>query len=335
VSLNKSIDYYLVHDTGVSVQCLDQKLRSLILINYQSFKVEALDNIDLKIVIGTDLEKESGNKISASVYQKNNKLYYRPLLFHRRASLAVDVIYKENLLSVKANYSEPFYTYLLSLVNREVFQKQMYQRIMRACIHMPLFWLLERKGFGFLHAAAVAKNGQALLFAGDNGSGKSTLALSLLAHDYGLLSDNFLLFKESTAYSFPEVLRLSATSAKLLGREMSGRQVFGKYQINLNKSELAESAQIKRLYYVEPSNKGLFLDITPTDMKVRLDQMHAKLAEFHYSSPMRFLDTLVADPITSTERDKRLSTLLENTSSVLLNYDKPANLNDILSTIQQ
>ncbi|MEM7482284.1 MAG: hypothetical protein AAF481_13995 [Acidobacteriota bacterium] len=51
------------------------------------------------------------------------------------------------------------------------------------------FWLEER-GRSALHAAAVAVDGHAILFAGTNGAGKTTLVASLLAAGHQLLADD-------------------------------------------------------------------------------------------------------------------------------------------------
>ncbi|SHE93246.1 hypothetical protein SAMN05444392_10519 [Seinonella peptonophila] len=49
---------------------------------------------------------------------------------------------------------------------------------------------MERKGFFLLHAAAVEKDGKAILLCGDKGAGKTTMMLGLLAAGYNLISND-------------------------------------------------------------------------------------------------------------------------------------------------
>jgi hypothetical protein len=49
---------------------------------------------------------------------------------------------------------------------------------------------MERKGFFLLHAAAVEKDGQVVLFCGDKSTGKTTMMLGLLSLGYNLISND-------------------------------------------------------------------------------------------------------------------------------------------------
>lgn len=49
---------------------------------------------------------------------------------------------------------------------------------------------MERKGFFLLHAAAVEKDGQVVLFCGDKNTGKTTMMLGLLKLGYNLISND-------------------------------------------------------------------------------------------------------------------------------------------------
>ena len=106
---------------------------------------------------------------------------------------------------------------------------EVYQAMMRLCVHFPLFSLLQEKGYSVLHASAVAKEGKAILFLGLNGAGKGTSALSLLP-ELNILADNFLLFDGDYIYGFPETIRISPQVAKSLHLDAGGDMVFGKLQ---------------------------------------------------------------------------------------------------------
>jgi hypothetical protein len=123
---------------------------------------------------------------------------------------------------------------------------------MRLTVHYPLFWLLERsKGIGVLHASAVEKNGQTLIFTGLNGSGKSTLAAYFWQRlGYKLLSDNFLLYDSQILYGFPEVVR---TPEKLINSEdiiyTLSTPVFKKYQAVLSPGLISMKAKPDAVFF--------------------------------------------------------------------------------------
>jgi hypothetical protein len=98
----------------------------------------------------------------------------------------------------------------------------------RPLFTLPLMELLKRRGLYSLHAAGVAANGRAALFAGGSGSGKSTLAVAHARHGFSLLGDDLVLLRfgeaggihalafpdevdvtSETASWFPELLRLA------------------------------------------------------------------------------------------------------------------------------
>lgn len=99
-----------------------------------------------------------------------------------------------------------------------------FQRSMRWAVHFPIFVLLRQlQGKRLLHAAAVARDGEAIVLAGLNGAGKSTLAWRLVESEgYSLLSDNFVLYDDHRIYGFPERLRLAP---ELLAQESGGSGV--------------------------------------------------------------------------------------------------------------
>jgi len=71
-----------------------------------------------------------------------------------------------------------------------------------------------------LHAATLAYDGQAVVFAGPSGTGKSTLAAGLLARGWSYLSDEFALVDPDTLHvpPFPKALCIKAGSFDLVER---------------------------------------------------------------------------------------------------------------------
>jgi hypothetical protein len=56
---------------------------------------------------------------------------------------------------------------------------------------VPLSWLCNRHQMQIVHGAAVARDGRAVLLAGDGGSGKSTTALACALADFDYLGDDY------------------------------------------------------------------------------------------------------------------------------------------------
>ena len=84
----------------------------------------------------------------------------------------------------------------------------------------PALLAADAKGRFPLHAAAVAKDGRALLLAGAPGSGKSTLTAALGAAGCEMLSDNLVLLGSDGVWPFPEPIKLDQRSHQLAGIEV-------------------------------------------------------------------------------------------------------------------
>jgi hypothetical protein len=67
---------------------------------------------------------------------------------------------------------------------------------------------LRQKGWLMLHAAAVSRNGKAIILAGRGGAGKSTLAMKLLrTGQYSYLGDDWIALKDGVVYPMPTHFR--------------------------------------------------------------------------------------------------------------------------------
>lgn len=56
----------------------------------------------------------------------------------------------------------------------------------------------------WLHAGAVAKNGNAYIFCGKGGCGKTSVVLNLIREGYDYLSDDWLIVGEGKAFPYPK-----------------------------------------------------------------------------------------------------------------------------------
>lgn len=75
---------------------------------------------------------------------------------------------------------------------------------------------MERQGFFLLHASAVEKDGQAVLFCGNKGVGKTTIMLGLLARGYNLIGNDKVYVgienRQVKLYSWPGPIGITTTS---------------------------------------------------------------------------------------------------------------------------
>lgn len=75
-------------------------------------------------------------------------------------------------------------------------------------LHMEFSWWAQRKGYAFLHSAAIGTKGNGVLISGAGGSGKSTLSMTALLAGMDFLSDDYLLVKMEER---PVAVRLYST----------------------------------------------------------------------------------------------------------------------------
>lgn len=80
-----------------------------------------------------------------------------------------------------------------------------------------LNWVISSHAYGFLviHAAAVERDGRALILAADPGSGKSTLCAALVHQGWRLLSDELTLVDLSNGTIFPIARPISLKNASI------------------------------------------------------------------------------------------------------------------------
>lgn len=88
------------------------------------------------------------------------------------------------------------------------------QGLLAAEMAMNLQMALGQRRFLLLHAAAVERDGRAIIMTGESGAGKSTLAALLQPRGWRLLADEFVLVDPVTAliYPFPRPISLKNTS---------------------------------------------------------------------------------------------------------------------------
>jgi HprK-related kinase A len=101
--------------------------------------------------------------------------------------------------------------------------------LLAAEMAMNLQVAIGQRRFLLLHAAAVEKDGRALILTGESGSGKSTLAALLGEHGWRLMADEFVLIDPDTGlvHAFPRAISLKNASIAEMAKHVADPARFG------------------------------------------------------------------------------------------------------------
>lgn len=98
------------------------------------------------------------------------------------------------------------------------YQFRKFFTLTRYLVHFPIAWHLARtRGWGLVHASAVAAGDRAVLVAGPGGSGKTTTCVALMTQaEMTLVTENLLFSDGDAVYPLAEPIRLTDQSLTLL-----------------------------------------------------------------------------------------------------------------------
>ena len=134
------------------------------------------------------------------------------LRFHRKDGVpAFDVVYCYQPSSKKlAKYPD--------------YEDKKFFDLLRYLVLFPIAWHLERtRGWGLVHASAVAAGNRGILIAGPGGAGKTTTCVALVARAAMTIVTENLLFSDGVKmFPVPEPIRLTQESFALLGGDVAG-----------------------------------------------------------------------------------------------------------------
>jgi hypothetical protein len=136
--------------------------------------------------------------------------------------------------------------------------------------------LLHQRGAWTAHAAAIERDGSAILFAGQSGAGKSTLVAALGRRNHTVRSDDLtpVVVREAQPFALPGLpfVRLQGDSVERLA---AGDDVEDEYRRGLDKYELRVTSQtealpVSRIYLLHgPHDGGFSLDRLEGQAKFR------------------------------------------------------------------
>jgi len=227
-------------------------------------------------------------------------------------------------LSILAQYRLPdsFKDWLKGVVKNRISRYQLdLFFLIRILILFPIFMILEREKSCFLlHGSAVEYNGKGIVFAGLANIGKSVAALSLtLDKEAKFLSDNFLIFDENHVYPFPEYIRLSDDTLKLITNiSKLGKSLLRRFDRNyyiLNKQYISPRTLPEILFIPRFSKNSFIKQITTETAIDRLLLANDHVKEFHnyhHSSLLNY--SYYEDKAVYKNRIETLEKLLSNVS---------------------
>lgn len=176
---------------------------------------------------------------------------------------------------VDVRYTQDRRTRLRRILRGETPWPDLYA-LFRLAVQEPLLLKVERRGAVLLHAAAVAKGEDALLFIGLNGSGKSTLCAGLLDR-FDYVTDNFAAWDGREVLGFPSALRVP-----LHGRENGSSLpvIHGKVLSPADPGRTRTAAKPRALVFVSLGGKTSLAPLSPDDALRGLLQVREMTHEF-------------------------------------------------------
>jgi hypothetical protein len=139
-------------------------------------------------------------------------------------------------------------------------------------ITIPLAELLKKWHYFFLHAAALARDDQGVLFAGKSRSGKSTLALLLLSQGWHLITDDeaFLTKEENyQVYGFSAQAKLTPATwqrhASILGAPPDSKNKISVDLAKIFPTQIQPTAKLAAICLIAPSKKLTLQRLAPID----------------------------------------------------------------------
>lgn len=175
---------------------------------------------------------------------------------YNRRTNSLDLSYLEDRISVRVDYSAGE---VHADVDRSVLSYG--SALGNWVFTIPMAELMKLKGYYFMHAACLAVDEKACLFAGKSGQGKTTIALGLLQQGWNLISDDeiFLMGNGAiTAYGGPEKAKITNTTWNLLPQIFKTEANFNQKKIvNLQDyfpNRMLNHGEVHGLFFLEKDN---------------------------------------------------------------------------------
>lgn len=340
--------YFNIHGLRVRVNGHNENFETFISENLYYFEEEEKkgNNFDLEVKFKKKFNKNKLKKfvkIGKDAFQNENRFIF----FSKGQNLIFEIEVDTIKLSIKINYfiesnlKAKGKRFIRNVLQSKFSNKLNYLKLSRELINFPIFWLLEKRfGIFLLHGGSISRNNKGIVFSGLANIGKSTnIITAVLEGSYNFLGDNFLLYDENYIYAFPELLRLSEKTVKLIIKDpgkfktdysYNGRKY---YKLPCNKIELKIAAKkwiipsIGNYYKEERVLKETFINL------MMLSNDHVK--EFHNYSQIGLLDFSLRGKNYYSIKLEKLNKLLEKAEEIKkVSIDKNMSYKESFKRIQ-
>jgi hypothetical protein len=259
-------------------------------LGYQSNKTERLVDKKVKITFKNDLpaKEKATQKItttwSDTLHQSSDQLS----IIHNYLTSQTQVnISHGDILRIDVYFQNSTAFWGLNFILNQILLKQLFQIIIKKFIEQTLLsYVSNQNNLHCLHASAVEKDGQVIVFAGLNGVGKSTLALELVKkYGYKLFADNYLLINEKMAYFSPDQVRLKTESISQLNLKQGQVFGFGKHGVTGVLRSKLKKAKISQVFLVNRGAEWSISNQKPLELWKKICFLQASSGEEASLSP--------------------------------------------------
>jgi hypothetical protein len=288
--------------------------------------------------------KETSSDLDVQVYfsEKNTRALKKKIAYNTWFDEG-EILYQNRGLSVHAKQGEPF-TITAHVWNEPVqllyqtmrfglqgAKQGKYLEVQRKTLLLPLFYLLEKRGYALLHGSAVLhpENNKAYIFLGANYVGKTTTTLDLVHnHNFGFLADNYIVIKDNTIYPFPENIRATQNSLSMLAIETKKQAVSEKHSFKPVK-KIRKPCQTNRIFFMQLGPESEVTSMDFAKAQNRLNASHNYLGEFPEYSYLAFFPDF--PPIEKLQ--KRVADFLNQPSLELYTFQSGLDIKKNMETL--
>jgi len=255
---------------------------------------------------------------------------------------------KEGKININIYFTTQDDNYLIKLARRILrgispaqINREKFLFITRIGIHFPIFFVLRtNENIEVMHAAAVEKDGNAVVLVGYDGVGKSTLAMYLcLKNNFQYVADNFLLYDEKCIYPFVESARLSEDSVKQLSLPWTGNKVHGRVEVLPQICTSRLSLNVAAIFFNYISGEDSLGKIEKTNkrkLKNRILAMENYLPEFiDYKQFLSVVKLTESIHYRSSSRARPLDEFLNNSQLYLLKKCRMEDIADVAKKVAE
>lgn len=242
-------------------------------------------DLEVKVYFQRNVDLSLRKKIAKDLFADNDQILWQ-------SRLGFKIIAKEtNPFQIKAYvWGQPLRD-IFNFINsgRRAAREEKYLTVMRSSLYLPLFYLLETRGYIILHGSAVAKDNKAFLFLGANQVGKTTIILNLIyRHNFKLLSDDFLIIKGNRLYAFPDKIRATPFTLNSLPIKTKNHLVYSKHHLDLPREKIIPFSWPAKIFFLQTGPEAKIEKIDLNTGLNRLNAVHNYLGEFPEHSYLAF-----------------------------------------------